>query len=49
MVKKGQVFAAVKSDAQTKALSDLGVKVLQFDLLDEETVAESLACYESTL
>ncbi|KAJ5128417.1 hypothetical protein N7448_002136 [Penicillium atrosanguineum] len=43
LLKKDQIFAAVRSDTQVGALSKLGVTVLQLDLTNEEDVAENVA------
>jgi len=44
---KEQIFAAVRSDEQAKALSKLGINVLQIDLTDQKSVVEILLRYNS--
>ena len=47
-IEKAHVIAAVRSEEQAKALSQLGITVLQLDLADEKAVIESLMQHEGT-
>lgn len=47
-IEKEHICVAVRSKEQAKALSKLGINVLQLDLTDEKTVVESLLRCEST-
>ncbi|KAL9110601.1 MAG: hypothetical protein Q9227_004959 [Pyrenula ochraceoflavens] len=42
LIEKERIIAAVRSEEQAKALSGLGIKVLQLDLTDEKAVIETL-------
>lgn len=42
------IFALVRSDEQEQSLQALGIRVLQFDLLNEEAVIEAVLQNEST-
>ncbi|KAI8410668.1 hypothetical protein FOFC_10525 [Fusarium oxysporum] len=44
---KQQVFAAVRTDEQAKALSTLGINVLKVDLSDEQTVVNEISSHKS--
>lgn len=46
-VENERIIAAVRSEEQAKALSDLGINVLQLDLTDEKVVVESLLHHNS--
>ncbi|WKT40468.1 NAD(P)-binding domain [Fusarium oxysporum f. sp. vasinfectum] len=43
---KQQVFAAVRTDEQAKALSTLGINVLKVDLSDEQTVVNEISSHK---
>ncbi|KAL9044052.1 MAG: hypothetical protein Q9214_002786 [Letrouitia sp. 1 TL-2023] len=47
LIKKEDIFAAVRSKEQAKALTNLGINVLQLDLTDETSVAENLLGHDS--
>ena len=47
LIQKQHFFAAVRSEEQAKAISSLGVNVLQLDLADETAVTNTLLKYES--
>ncbi|KAL5603163.1 hypothetical protein FOBRF1_010696 [Fusarium oxysporum] len=44
---KQQVFAAVRTDEQAKALSTLGINVLKLDLSDEPAVVNEMSSHKS--
>ena len=48
LIKREHISAAVRSEEQAKALSKLGINVLQLDLTDEKAVVESLLRHDST-
>jgi hypothetical protein len=48
LIEKEHINAAVRSEEQAKALSKLGINVLQLDLTDEKAVVESLLRHDST-
>ena len=48
LIKKQRIIATVRSEEQAKAVSKLGISVLQLDLTDEEAVVESFLHHEST-
>ncbi|TXC07367.1 hypothetical protein FocTR4_00002517 [Fusarium oxysporum f. sp. cubense] len=43
---KQQVFAAVRTDEQAKALSTLGINVLKLDLSDEQAVVNEMSSHK---
>ena len=42
-----RLIAAVRSEDQANSLSNLGVRVIQLDLTDEDTVVESVLSHNS--
>lgn len=42
-----RLIAAVRSEDQANSLSNLGVRVIQLDLTDEDTVVKSVLSYNS--
>ncbi|KAL9086375.1 MAG: hypothetical protein Q9165_007161 [Trypethelium subeluteriae] len=49
LIAKDNISAAVRSEEQAKALSNLGINVLQLDLTDENAVIESLLRYDISI
>ena len=47
MFYKEHICAVVRSTEQAKALSSLGINVLQFDLADEQAVVEAFLLHKS--
>ena len=47
LLQKHQIHAAVRSDEQAKAVSKLGIDVLQLDLKDEAAVFEAISSRKS--
>ena len=47
LIKKENIFAAVKSEEQANALSKLDISVLRLDLTDEKAVIESVLHHNS--
>ncbi len=48
-IKVGNIYAVVRSDDQVKALSKLGVKVVQFDLSDEQRALDIIVSNDSAI
>lgn len=48
LIKKDRIVAAVRSEEQAKALSNLGITVVQLDLTDENAVIETVHQQNST-
>ncbi|KAF4452958.1 NAD(P)-binding domain [Fusarium austroafricanum] len=48
-IDKSQVFASVRSDEQSKALSNLGIKVLELDLADEQAVINEVSSHSISI